>query len=117
MGEQHAIMTEEVKLPDGIQAAIDAGEPDEVQRLLTPVPEGMSKALQKKLIKQADIKKKSLAKGKGPPAIQSAEIAGKPCATAVKLPATPMPVSTPSAAKAEAVATSPLLINEDEKGL
>eukprot|EP00316_Scyphosphaera_apsteinii_P021614 CAMPEP_0119310542 /NCGR_PEP_ID=MMETSP1333-20130426/19627_1 /TAXON_ID=418940 /ORGANISM="Scyphosphaera apsteinii, Strain RCC1455" /LENGTH=170 /DNA_ID=CAMNT_0007314741 /DNA_START=88 /DNA_END=600 /DNA_ORIENTATION=+ len=117
---------EETKLPEGVQAAIDAGDPDEVQRLLTPVPEGMSKAVQKKLIKQADIKKKALAKGKGTSATQSPAAAAKPAATTAKQPDTlaesppapaPGTVSSQIGAKALSATTSALLMNEDEEAL
>mmetsp|Transcript_7841 Transcript_7841/g.15972 ORF Transcript_7841/g.15972 Transcript_7841/m.15972 type:complete len:160 (-) Transcript_7841:224-703(-) len=53
-----------VTVPAEIQAAVDAGQVDEVKRLLTEVKtEDFSKSLQKKLIKNAEIAAKKLAKG------------------------------------------------------
>jgi hypothetical protein len=47
-----------------VQDAINAGQSAEVVSLLTPLPEGMSKALMKKLVKQAEVNGKKLNQGK-----------------------------------------------------
>lgn len=60
-------------VPQPVQEAVDAGNPEEVTRLLTPLPDGMSKSGQKKLIKQAQIVAKRLAQGKSAqPSVQAA---------------------------------------------
>lgn len=41
-----------------------AGQSAEVTKLLTPLPDGMSKAFMKKLVKQADVNAKKLSQGK-----------------------------------------------------
>ena len=62
-----------VEVPAALQAAVDAGDVDKVKEMLKTPPEGMSKALQKKLIKNSEIAQKKAAKGGAaapPPAAQ-----------------------------------------------
>lgn len=85
-----------VAVPAEIQTAIDAGQVEEVRKLLADVKiEGMSKSLQKKLLKNAEIAAKKLAKG-GPAAAPAPKQgdAGKAAQKAVgsqQLPAAPPP--------------------------
>jgi hypothetical protein len=60
-----------VEIPADIQAAVDAGQVEEVNRLLTSTPVELSKSLKKKLIKNAEIAAKKLAKGPAPVAPQA----------------------------------------------
>ena len=62
---------ESVEIPADIQAAVDAGQVEEVNRLLTSTPVELSKSLKKKLIKNAEIAAKKLAKGPAPVAPQA----------------------------------------------
>eukprot|EP00965_Chrysotila_dentata_P044648 1483711-Pleurochrysis_carterae.AAC.2 len=55
------------EVPAEVQAAVDAGDAESVQRLLTPLPDGWSKTFQKKLVKQAEINAKKASKGSGAP--------------------------------------------------
>ncbi len=59
---------ESVPIPADIQAAVDAGKIDELNKLLGAAPAEMSKSLKKKLIKNAEIAAKKLAKGPAPAA-------------------------------------------------
>ena len=68
--------------------AIDAGDADRVTALLTPMPEGMSKSMMKKLVKQAQIAAKrrnlehetTFRTNPVGPAAADVEMAGKPSA-------------------------------------
>jgi len=80
--------SEEFVTPPAVQAAIDAGDSAEVTKLLTPLPEGMSKALFKKLVKLADINAKKLSQGKSTaPAAAAKPAAPKAAAAASAAPA------------------------------
>ena len=87
-------------MPPELQAAVDAGNADEVKKLAATVP-NLSKAQQKKLIKQADITAKKLAKG-GSAAASAKPAAAKPAAAAAK------PAAAKPAAAAAAAAPPPL---------
>ena len=65
-------------MPAEVQSAIDAGDADRVTALLTPMPEGMSKSMMKKLVKQAQIAAKRLAQGKSAQAAALPPAGGKP---------------------------------------
>ena len=66
-----AMAEESVEIPADIQAAVDAGQVEEVNRLLTSTSVELSKSLKKKLIKNAEIAAKKLAKGPTPVAPQA----------------------------------------------
>ena len=68
-------------MPPEIQAAVDAGNVEETTKLLATAPESMSKALKKKLLKNAEIAAKKLAKG-GVPAAPKPAAAAKGAAPA-----------------------------------
>ena len=69
-------------MPPEVQSAIDAGDADRVTALLTPLPDGMSKSQQKKLVKQAQIAGKRLAQGKPAHAASLPSAGAKPKAEA-----------------------------------
>jgi hypothetical protein len=83
-------------VPPEIQAAVDAGNVEETTKLLAKAPEDMSKSLKKKLLKNAEIAAKKLAKGGGAAAAPSkpAADAGK---AAKQTPAAAAPTPPPAA--------------------
>jgi|TARA_B100000524_G_scaffold29945_1_gene14895 hypothetical protein len=87
----------EYAVPADVNAAIDAGDAQAVQKLLTPLPGGCSKALYKKLVKSAEVQAKKLAKGGGAAATPKADAKSTAAASAPK----------PSAAKPSAAASAP----------
>lgn len=84
---------DEYVAPPEVVAAIEAGDAEQVKALLTPAPEGLSKSVLKKLVKQAEINKKKLDQGKAVVAPQ-APAAAKPA------PSPPPAAATPPAAAA-----------------
>ena len=81
-------------VPPEIQAAVDAGNVEAVTKLLESAPADMSKALKKKLLKNADIMAKKIAKGGGsaPPSKPQ----GKPAASGEAPPkGSTMPTAPP----------------------
>jgi hypothetical protein len=90
----------QVPIPADIQAAIDAGNVDEVTKLVASTPAELSKAQKKKCIKNAEIAAKKLAKGGGaappkpagdapPKAAKAKPGAAPPAPTAAGLPPVP----------------------------
>ena len=103
---------DEYTVPPNIQAAVDSGDVEEAKRLLTPMPEGMSKAMHKKLIKNAEIAAKRVAKGKsaqsqGPAvskcAVNAAKASAAPGAGAAAAPAPPSAAGMVAGADEQAV--------------
>ena len=85
---------EAVAIPPELQAAVDAGNVDQVTSLLAAAPpESFSKSLKKKLLKNAEIAAKKLAKGGAaatpPPAAAAGAAAATPPAAAQKKAAAP----------------------------
>jgi len=79
---------DEYVTPPEVVAAIEAGDAEQVKALLTPAPEGLSKSVLKKLVKQAEINKKKLDQGKAVVAPQ-APAAAKPAPSPPPAAATP----------------------------
>ena len=79
---------DEYVAPPEVVAAIEAGDAEQVKALLTPAPEGLSKSVLKKLVKQAEINKKKLDQGKAVVAPQAPE-AAKPAPSPPPAAATP----------------------------
>ena len=106
-------------VPDDVQRAIDEGLKDEVEKLLATPPEGMSKALKKKLIKQAEINAKKLEKSAGKPAVAAPPPSAKKAAAAAAAAAAPgaaaasqLPAAPPPASSAMPVGASERAIVE-----
>lgn len=103
--------SEDIVTPPAVQAAINAGQAAEVVILLTPLPEGMSKALMKKLVKQAEVNGKKLSQGKTVVA-QAAQASSEPTAAApTAAPSKPTVAVTaaPAAARPLAPAVAPAM--------
>ena len=93
----------EAEVPAAVRAAVDAGDPEEVQRLLSGGAAGaLGKSAQKKLVKSAGLPKKRKARGKPaqPPAAAAAAPQGgggggaAPAPAAVAAPAAPSSATT-----------------------
>ena len=106
-------------MPEDVQRAVDAGQKDEVEKLLANPPEGMSKALKKKLIKQAEINAKKMEKSAAKPAAPAPAPSAKKAAAAAAAAAAPgaaaasqLPAAPPPAASSMPVGASELAIVE-----
>ena len=87
----------DAEVPAAVQAAVDAGDPEEVQRLLSGGAAGaLSKSAQKKLVKSAEIAKKRKAQGK-PAQPAAAAAAPKAAVAAAAAAAAAAPVAAPAA--------------------
>ena len=89
-------------MPPEIQAAADAGDLDAVTKLLISAPADMSKSTKKKLLKQAEIMAKKLAKGGAAPKPRptGAPAAPKKVAAAAAAAAAAAPTPTPTGSAA-----------------
>ena len=93
--------TKEVEVPAELQQAVDSGNVELVKQLLKTPPEGMSKALIKKLIKNSEIAAKKLEKS----AAKATRPSTAPTQAAPKAKAAP--AGTGSSAPAAGVAAPP----------
>ena len=108
--------------PPHVLALATAGNVDGVREALTPLPEGMSKAQQKKLIKSAEIAAKKLAKGGGSSGGGGEAAVAAPAASfgAVTKGVAEMKsgaTSLPPVASAAAAAAGGLIVGEAERVL
>ncbi|KAL1519962.1 hypothetical protein AB1Y20_023448 [Prymnesium parvum] len=108
-------------VPAEVQAAVDAGRKDEVEKLLATPPEGMSKSQKKTLLKQAEINAKKLEKAAAKPSAAPAPSAKKAAAAgAAASPAAavvvPAAAGTPVGA-AEGAVVELLLLRMESLGL
>ena len=96
---------QEFQVPAEIQQAVDAGNVDLVKEMLKTPPEGMSKALQKKLIKNSEIAAKKIEKN----AAKGGDSNPPPSAPKAQKAEATGSSSAPSASKAPAARAAPTI--------